>query len=107
MGDRRHLERFNLNVPARLVVHNARRKKVVYETNTCNISAGGAFFKTNQTLPEGTKVELDFVIPVDRLQLTPGISSFVKVSGKVIRSDLEGIAICFDSNYEIMPFRNL
>ena len=107
MGDRRHLERFNLCVPARLVVHNARRKKVVYETSTCNISAGGAFFKTNQILPEGMKVELDFVIPVDRLQLTPGVSSFVKVSGKVIRSDHGGIAICFDSNYEIMPFRNL
>ena len=107
MGDRRHLERFNLSVPARLVVNNSRRMKEVYKTNTCNISSGGAFFKTNQTLPEGTKVELDFVIPVDRLQLTPGVSSFVKVTGKVIRSDLEGIAICFDSNYEIMPFRNL
>jgi hypothetical protein len=107
MGERRHLERFNLVVPARLVVHNSRRKKIVYETNTCNISSGGAFFKTNKTLPEGTKVELDFVIPVEKLQLTPGVSSFVKVSGKVIRSDHEGIAICFESSYEIMPFRNL
>jgi c-di-GMP-binding flagellar brake protein YcgR len=107
MGDRRHLERFDLSVPARLVVHNSRRNKEVYETNTCNISAGGAFFKTEHFLSEGTKVELDFIIPVEKLGVAKGVSSFVKISGRVLRSDSKGIAICFDKNYEIMPFRNL
>ena len=107
MGERRHLERFDLNVPARLVVHNDRFRKEVFETSTCNISAGGAFFETKNTLPEDTKVELDFILPVDNIEKTAGSSSFVKITGRVIRSDGAGIAIRFDKKFKIMPYRNL
>ena len=107
MSDRRHLERFRLIVPARLIVCGSSRKKEVFETNTCNISSKGAFFKTMHRLPEGTSVQLDFVLPVNKIKEITGVSSYIKIAGKVVRSDSNGIAVCFNKNYELMPFSNL
>ena len=107
MSDRRHIERFKIIVPARLIVFESGKKKEIFETNTCNISSEGAFFNTEQRLPDGTQVELGFVLPVSKVKEITGVSSYVKITGKVVRSELDGIAVSFDEHYELMPFRNL
>ncbi len=107
MSDRRRLERFKLSIPARLIVFSSRQKKEVFETSTTNICAGGAFFKTDHTVPEGSQVHLDFILPVNKLKKLIGVSSYIKINGNVVRSDSDGIAISFDESYELMPFRNL
>jgi hypothetical protein len=50
---------------------------------------------------------MDFVLPIEKLARVLGVNSFVKIKGKVIRVDVEGVAVSFDKNYEIMPYRNI
>ena len=107
MDEQRKHERFSLVIPTRLILSNDNLDAEVIEINTCNICAGGAYFKSNQTIPEGTRVNMDFVLPIENLARMLGVNSFVKIKGKVIRVDVEGVAVSFDKNYEIMPYRNI
>ena len=107
MIEHRKIERFRLSIPVRLVTISHTQKKEVLELNTSNISARGAYFKTDILIPEGTAIQIDFVLPVEKLVELIGMYSFVKVKGKVVRSGDGGIAVSFDDDYEIMPFRNV
>lgn len=107
MDERRKHERFNLIIPTRLVLTNDAKEAEVVEINTCNISAGGVYFRMQQYIPEGTQVSLSFVLPLEKLVRVFGAKSFVQIKGKVIRVDMEGVAIGFNKNYEIMPYKNI
>ena len=107
MDERRKLERFNLVIPARLVLTNNNQEAEVFEINTCNISAGGAFFKTAHRISEGTRVKINFILPIEKLARILEVTSFVKIKGKIIRVDMEGIAVSFERNYKIIPFKNI
>lgn len=89
------MERFSLNLPSLLWTGNGHKEHKI-ETQTENVCAGGAFFKAEQTLPVGTDVKIDMLIPLDRLK------SLIKVSGTVIRVDKTGMAIRFDKDYQIL-----
>jgi len=106
MSERRDLERYDLTVPARVTVFKARGNKEVFETNTCNISSKGAFIKTEHIVPEGTQVQLDVILPGNKVKELIGASTYIKVMGKVIRVCIEGIAVTFDNKYELMPYLN-
>jgi hypothetical protein len=106
MTERRKLERYNLIIPTRIVISNNSKEGEVFEINTCDISAKGAYFKTKQKIKKGSKVALNFVLPVNKLAEVMGVNSYVKVKGEVVRVDMEGIAVSFSGNYKIMPYRN-
>ncbi|MFW6139169.1 MAG: PilZ domain-containing protein [Spirochaetota bacterium] len=101
------MDRFQISIPARLVVNNTGQQREVLELSTCNICARGAFFKTDHDIPRGTKVQLDFVLSIDRLQQLLGVHSYVSIKGKVVRSGLDGIAVKFNKTYELMPYRSV
>ena len=107
MDERRKLERYNIIIPTRIVVSNNNKDIEVFEINTCDICAGGAYFKTKHEIPKGSKVALNFVLPINKLAKLLGVNSYVEVKGEVIRVDLEGIAVSFKGDYEIMPYRNI
>lgn len=107
MDERRKQERYHLIIPTRLVITDNGQAAEVIEMNTLNISAGGVYFKTPQKIPEGTQVNMSFVLPIEKLTRMLGVTSYVKLKGKVIRVEMEGIAICFDKDYKILPFRNM
>ena len=107
MDERRKLERYNLVIPTRIVLTNSGQESEVFEINTCNISAGGAFFKTAHKIPIGTDLNMNFVLPIEKLARLLGVNSFVKVKGKIIRIDMEGIAVSFNKKYEIIPYKNI
>jgi len=108
MKERRRLERFSFEVPARIEVMVPADRKETLDLQTSDICAGGAFFRTSQALPEGTKVNIDLIIPLDRLRELIGHSRVnVKVNGTVIRSGSTGMAICFNEDYQIMPLQSL
>jgi hypothetical protein len=52
----------------------------------------------------GTDVKLDIILPLDKLHKLGGKISRIKVSGSVIRTDQQGMAICFDKNYKISSY---
>jgi hypothetical protein len=103
MEDKRKLERFELKAPAKIIPMDPGREKGPLSLETRNICAGGAFFHTPHALPEGTKVDVEVVLPLDKLQILKDTSKRVhlKVTGRVLRSEPEGFAVRFDGDYRI------
>jgi hypothetical protein len=104
MRERRELERFILEVPARVEVKAEAKAKPPLDLRTSNICSGGAFFPTAEALPKGTDVSIDLDLPLDRLaDLVSCKQVHVKVNGTVIRSGAAGMAVSFDPHYQIVP----
>ncbi len=105
--ERRRLGRFRLEIPAKIEVLNSELEKEGHDLKTSNISSGGAFFHTKEPLLEGTEVKIDLILPLDRLKKLKNDykQAYIKVSGKVLRSESKGMAISFDQNYIIRPLR--
>lgn len=103
--ERRKLQRFDLEVPAKIEVMDSGQEKEIVNLLTSNICSGGAFFHTPEPLPEGTQVRLDLVLPLDKLRELKNDSkhAYIKVTGTVLRSESTGMAICFNEDYKIMP----
>ncbi|HPG71901.1 MAG TPA: PilZ domain-containing protein [Syntrophales bacterium] len=104
--ERRRLERFELQVPAKIEVLSSPDTASLLELLTKDICAGGAYFPTKTALAAGTKVKLDILLPVRNVS-APGDNTrgLIKVNGTVIRSGPAGMAIGFDTGYLITPFR--
>ena len=108
MDEKRRLERFDLEVPATIQPRGADREEELFNLQTSNICSGGVFFYTNQPLAEGMQVKIDLILPLDKLNnLKDGAKKvFINVTGRVLRSDPKGMAICFDEDYEIHQYNN-
>ena len=82
---------------------------------TANISAGGAFIKTDTPLPLASKVRLEFLLSLEDLETLKFIVSlntlkawkgkriWISASGIVARHEASGMGIMFDENYQISP----
>jgi len=104
--ERRRLERFDLQVPAKIEVLSSQDTASILELLTKDICAGGAYFPTKTALASGTKVKLDILLPVRNVNsLSDNTRGLIKVNGTVIRSGPAGMAIGFDTGYLITPFR--
>lgn len=103
--ERRKLQRFDLEVPAKIEVMDSGQEKEIVNLLTSNICSGGAFFHTPEPLPEGTQIRLDLVLPLDKLRELKNDSkhAYIKVTGTVLRAESMGMAICFNEDYQIMP----
>ena len=104
MIEKRRLERFDLHIPATIEFLNLDHKEKIHNFLTTNICSGGAYFHTTQPLPQGTQVKIDLVLPLDKLRKLKKEhkQAYIKVTGKVLRSESEGMDICFDEDYQII-----
>ncbi|MCA1765342.1 MAG: PilZ domain-containing protein [Desulfobulbaceae bacterium] len=101
--------RFDIPLRALLSLSNA----PTLDLKTANISAGGAFFRTDRASPEGTEVLLTLFkeeLPEENNPEGPGVSptvceteaissqsmSIVKLKARIVRSYKDGMAISFD-----------
>ena len=100
-SDRRKMERFDLKLPTKFFWKDNEKESI--ELVTSNVCSGGAYFMTNSPLPKGTHVKLNLTLHLDRLNEFSVRQSIFDVSGFVIRTDQEGMAICFDRKYKILP----
>lgn len=105
--EKRRLERFDLKVPAKIEVMTSEEDKETLDLFTTDICAGGAFFHTDQPLPEGTDVKIDLVLSLEEIKKLREDSSHacIKISGTVLRTESAGMAVCFKKNYKIQPLR--
>ena len=105
--ERRRLGRFRLEIPAKIDVLDSGLEREGHDLKTSNISSGGAFFHTKEPLPEGTEVKIDLILPLEKLKQLKNDhkQAYIKVSGKVLRSESKGMAISFDQNYVIRPLK--
>jgi hypothetical protein len=104
MKERRRLVRFDLEIAATIELLTPGQERELLNLPTSNICSGGAYFHTTQPLPEGSRVKVDLDLSLDRLErLKEGCrQAYIKVTGEVLRSESEGMAICFDEDYQIM-----
>ena len=109
--EKRGLERFDLEIPAKIKVAASYKKEEIIDLLTSDISSGGAFFHTTQPLAEGTDVKIDLILPITKLckrleEEGKGEyqHAYIKISGKVLRTESRGMAIVFNEDYEISPW---
>ena len=98
------MERFSLELPTYLSIVNKGKKRKSLEFITSNICSGGAFFKTEKPLPIGTNAKLTIILPLNKFENVTSKQSRIYVSGSVIRTNQQGMAICFDKRYKIAPY---
>jgi hypothetical protein len=105
--EKRTLERFDLKIPAKIEIGNSDHEEEITDLMTKDICAGGAFFHTSQPLPTGTNVKIDLILPLERLKKLNNDwpQAYIKVTGTVLRSESSGMAINFDEDYHIRPWR--
>ncbi len=105
MLDKRTMERFDLEIAAHIQA-GAEDESESIDVVTKDVCSGGAFFQTDTPLAIGTGVKVDLVMPISELKKMDADSVFVRVSGEVIRSDQEGMAVCFGKKYKITPLKS-
>lgn len=98
--ERRNYERFNLGLPATVEFLEPLKRNSLRLT-TGNISAGGVFFLTANSIAEGTKVRLKLTVTSKFLEDQTGAQGLIKVRGRVVRSNSVGTAISFTQDYQI------
>ena len=104
MRERRNFERYNLHLSSNIYVGEEKGGKSCIKCKTSDISSAGAFFLTDNPLAEGTKVDVEFLLPVADIQSREKHSNSIVVSsGFVVRTEKEGMAVCFDMSYTINP----
>jgi transposase len=105
-SSKRRFERVSARLPARIESADSEQEKKIANLLTGNISAGGAYFHTEQPMPISTKVKLDIILPMEKLGYRQGTNHvLVKVNGSVLRSNSTGMAIIFDEDYRIYRLR--
>lgn len=100
---KREMERFSLELPAKISVVGGKEESSSLEATTTDISAGGAFFHTDCPFPVGTEMHFDLVLSLDELKKLEGKRASIKLKGAVVRVSEEGMAIAFNEKYEIAP----
>jgi hypothetical protein len=108
MDERRKIQRFHLEIPARIKRVGEGQTGEVSDFKTRDISSSGAFLFTDEQVAEGAHLTLELVLPVEKFKQLLGPHSKVRinVSGRVIRKDQEGIAVLFNKKYEIRASAN-
>lgn len=102
-SENRRLERFGLGLPSQVQISQENKGEGVLAVETRNVCSGGAFFKTEELLAEGTEVAIDLVLPLDELKKMDGRRTLIKVSGVVVRTEDEGMAVQFNRRFKLVP----
>ena len=106
-SERRKIERFDLKLPTKLYCTGKGKAQESIELVTSNVCAGGAYLMTSSPLPKGVRVKIELDLQFGRLNEFRVRPSIVDVSGYVVRSDHQGMAICFDRKYKILPYSTI
>ena len=102
---KRQMERFYMNIPVIVTIRDERGSgsNTQSESQTKNVCAGGAFIISNDPPQVGTEVDIDLHLSFFRGNNEHERRSNIHVSGSVIRTESNGVAIKFDDKYQIIP----
>ncbi len=115
--ERREQKRFSLNLQAKISYRHIEDQSPVLDTVAANISSGGAFIQTAHKFPMAAKIKIEFNLNLSdlkRLQFILSMKSlrnltdqniWVVAHGIVIRRDVDGVGIIFDTDYQLTPLQ--
>ena len=104
--DKRKYERFEIQLPARMEINSSNRKQV-FDLETKNISATGAYLNTNNPFPDGLHITISLTTQNNKLVELTGFQSLIECEGNVVRSTQTGVAICFNKECQIVCLKSL
>jgi hypothetical protein len=96
-------EKYDIEVPARIEFISANEARSFF-LRTASVSAREVFFHTDEPLPANMQVSLDLILNFTR----PGKSGrtiLINVTGTVAKSDLSGMTIILNEDYQITKLR--
>ena len=103
MIEKRMVERFDLQLEAFVSSPGSASQNESESLVTRDISMCGAFLKTDTPLPVGSKVCVDMILTLGGQKEQNAQKAWIKASGKVLRTDKEGMAVGFDEQSRILP----
>ncbi len=96
--ERREVTRYNLEVPAQVEIVNENGDVNAYRLKTRDISSGGAFLYTEgREFSPGLEMRLNLY-----LNSFANTASCIVVNGRVVRTEKEGVGVCFDGQYQFV-----
>ena len=106
MVERRQCKRYRAPLKAMVEAIMPDEKKI-FEVETRDISAEGAFIYAKETplIPEDSRFILNLTIPGNSINELSNLKSFIEFEGGMARSTAEGIAIRFDRECQLMTLR--
>jgi len=117
VNERREQERFSLNLNAKVSYRNSSKESSVIEMTAADISSGGAFLKTKHPFPMASKIQIEFnlayedlkklkfILSMETLKQLSGKKIWISATGIVIRQEKNGVAIIFDTDYQLTPMK--
>ena len=102
MEEQRKFERFTLRLPTTIETVGTGQEEETFDLLSRDVSAGGAFFPTDKTIPKDTKVKLRLTLLSETLKELTGTQGFLEIGGTVVRTGPNGMAVWFDENYDLI-----
>lgn len=103
--EKRKVKRFNLHIESMVCIDDPERGKKAVLLRSRNISSDGVFLTTGEPLPLGSKINLGILLPQMFELERNGEKFMINASGRVVRTNEQGMAIHFDKNHRISPPR--
>jgi hypothetical protein len=101
--EKRKVERFDLQLEAFISLPGNVSQNQTESLITRDLSMCGAFLITDRPLPVGSKVCVDMILTLEGQKKKNAQKAWIKASGKVLRTDNEGMAVGFDDQSRILP----
>ena len=101
--EKRKVERFDLQLEAFVSLPGEGSHTDMGNLVTRDISMNGVFLITDKPLPVGAKVNVDMILTLGGKKKQDSQQAWIKASGKILRSDNQGMAVGFDDKSRILP----
>ena len=103
MIEKRKVERFDLQLEAFVSLPGESANTDMGNLVTRDISMSGVFLITDRPLPVGAKVNVDMILTLGGKKKQDSQQAWIKASGKILRTDNQGMAVGFDDKSRILP----
>jgi hypothetical protein len=97
------MERFPLELLARITCMDADKNELSRECKTSNICAGGVYFSIENPFPVSTDVQVSlYWNPEMFIAGSSTEKNQIKLTGSVVRAEKRGMAISFKNNFRFV-----
>ena len=102
MIEKRKVERFDLELEAFVSIPGETDRNASGNLVTRDVSMSGVYLVTDEPLPVGSKVNVDMILTLGGRKKEDAQQAWIKASGKVLRTDKQGMAVSFDDQSRIL-----